>query len=49
VAWLSGLIAEVIGVSRPNFLAEISADSHLDGDIETVSPVVSDALGATVA
>jgi len=30
----------------PSFLAESVADSHLDGDIEPISPVVSDTLDA---
>ena len=46
MAWLGELIAEVIDVPRPNFPAESGTDSHLDGDVETVSPVVSDALDA---
>ena len=46
MAWLGELIAEVIDVPRPDFPAESSADSHLDGVVETVSPVVSDALVA---
>ena len=40
------LIAEVINVPRPNFPAESGADSYFNGDVETVSPVVSDALDA---
>ena len=36
----------MIDVPQPNFSAESGADSHLDGDVETVSPVISDALDA---
>ena len=46
MAWLGELIAKVIDIPRPNFPADSGADSHLDGVVETVSPVVSDALVA---
>jgi len=46
LVWLGELITEVIGVPGPAFPAESGVDSHLDGDIDSVSPVVSDALDA---
>jgi len=46
MAWLGELIAEVVDAPQPDFPAESGADSHLNGDTETVSPVVSDALDA---
>jgi choline-sulfatase len=46
MAWLGELIAEVIDVTGPTFPAESGVKSHLDSDVETASPVVSDALDA---
>ena len=46
MAWLGELITEAIDVPRPNFPAESGANNYLDGNVETVSSVVSDALDA---